>query len=64
MAFPCKGKTNKRTVLIRFGEASIVLQKGTPITIYDEDAPFGTVSIVVAGAEKFGTLPVEDYDKV
>ena len=64
MGFPCDAKTNKTTHLIIIGGSNLVIAPGTPITVHGEDGAFGTVSVKIAGEDKFGVMLRADYDKV
>ena len=61
MSFPHSARTIKDTHLIVLGGDNVSVLRGTPITVFGEDGPFGTVSIMQAGQEKFGSMLRSDY---
>jgi hypothetical protein len=61
MSYPAR--TIKNTRLVSGGD-SIAVQPGTPITVYSENGPFGTVGVQITDQEQVGLMPRADYNAV
>jgi hypothetical protein len=60
---PYPARTIKNTRLVS-GDDSIAIQAGTPITVYSENGPFGTVGVQINSKEEVGLMPRADYNAV